>query len=297
MILLAEPPFRLDLTATVLRRLSTNTVDVQIAQARYVRALAGGTPPVVLDVGAAPGGLDFTLAGDPDGAAAVPLVRRTFGLDVDLRPFYRAAKRVEWLCGIAERMKGVRPPRYPSLWEALVNAIVFQQVSIHAAASILRRVVEHVSPPIDYAGATLRAFPPPSRLLAVDPETLRALGLSRNKIVALRGLATAIGEGSLDAGELEPLPTPELLERLTAYGGIGPWTAAVVALRGFGRLDVFPLNDSGAARSLAQMSGRADLDVHEVLDTLGSQRGMLYYHLLLGRLEARGELPHQVTPG
>ncbi len=294
---LTHAPFRLDLTATVLRRLSTNAVDVFTADGRYLRALAAAPEPVVLEAFASAGGVEFVLHGHDDPAPAEPLVRRTFGLDADLRPFYRAAKRVDWLAPIVERMKGVRPPRYASLWEALVNAIVFQQVSIHAAGAILGRVVAHASPVVEHASVVLRPFPLPGRFLEIDAETLRSLGLSRNKVAALRGLATAIGAGGLDADELEPLPTPELIERLTAHPGIGPWTAAVVALRGFGRLDIFPLNDSGAARSLAQMSGRTDLDVHAVLDTLGAQRGMLYYHLLLGRLEARGELPHQGTGG
>ena len=206
----------------------------------------------MLEAFASAGGVEFVLHGHDDPAPAEPLVRRTFGLDADLRPFYRAAKRVDWLAPIVERMKGVRPPRYASLWEALVNAIVFQQVSIHAAGAILGRVVAHASPVVEHASVVLRPFPLPGRFLEIDAETLRSLGLSSNKVAALRGLATAIGAGGLDADELEPLPTPELIERLTAHPGIGPWTAAVVALRGFGRLDIFPLNDSGAARSLAR---------------------------------------------
>ena len=55
-------------------------------------------------------------------------------------------------------------------------------------------------------------------------------------------------------------------------------------LRGFGRLDVFPLRDSGVARSLALLAGDAAIDQDRAARTLGPVRGMLYYHLLLGRL-------------
>ena len=65
----------------------------------------------------------------------------------------------------------------------------------------------------------------------------------------------------------------------------------VILLRGLGRLDVFPMNDTSVARNLMLVGGPPLPDVETLLDTLGPERGMLYYHLLLGRLEARGDLP------
>ena len=61
-------------------------------------------------------------------------------------------------------------------------------------------------------------------------------------------------------------------------------------LRGLGRLDVFPLRDSGVARTLALLSGNPRIDQEEVLEALGPVRGMLYYHLLLGRLRSLAPL-------
>ena len=78
---------------------------------------------------------------------------------------------------------------------------------------------------------------------------------------------------------------------LRSIKGIGPWTAVVILLRGLGRLDVFPANDTSVARNLTLIGAPPLLDVETLLDTLGTERGMLYYHLLLGRLETRGDLP------
>ena len=72
--------------------------------------------------------------------------------------------------------------------------------------------------------------------------------------------------------------------------GIGPWTATVILLRGLGRLDVFPMNDTSVARNLAFVTRSVPLDIERALAALGPQRGMLYYYLLLARLEARGEV-------
>jgi DNA-3-methyladenine glycosylase II len=240
---------------------------------------------------AAPDALAVRLEGpgaeELDPAA---LARRALGTDVDLRAFYAGAKKVPWLHAIATAARGVKPPRYPSLWETVCNAVVYQQVSIHAAGAILRRVIEHYAVAVEADGVRLLPFPAPRTLLAADPAELRARGLSANKIAALKAVGAAIESGELDESALERLPTPELLAALVAHKGIGPWTAAVVALRGFGRLDVFPMKDSGVAAALRTFSGDARAEAEPVIDALRPQQGMLYYHLLLGRLNATGEI-------
>jgi DNA-3-methyladenine glycosylase II len=284
-----RPPYRLDLTATVLRRLSTNVVDVFDGHV-YRRMLGDAEQPVLLEVTqSAPASLMLRVTGTP-GNDVVALAGRMLGTDVELGDFYAVAARFPWLEKIVSAARGVKPPRYPTLWEAIVNAVVFQQVSIHAAAAILRRLIERYEPLRAVGSVALAPFPPPRIVVDADPLELRAVGLSANKVVALRTLARAVLDGELDERLLEPLPTAELAARLAAFKGIGPWTAAVIALRGFGRLDVFPLNDSGVARSLKELSGEPAIDAAALLAELGPQRGMLYYHLLIGRLAARGEI-------
>jgi DNA-3-methyladenine glycosylase II len=218
------------------------------------------------------------------------------GTGADLRPFTAAAASVPWLAPIVCGALGVKPPRYPTIWEACVNAIVYQQVSIHAAGAILRRVIERHAVARVLGESRLHAFPAPHTLLDADPGELRALGLSVNKVASIHAVARAIGDGTIDEAALAPLPTPDLMAALVAHRGIGPWTAAVIALRGFGRLDLFPMNDSGVARSIRDLSGVDDVDVPGLLERLGEQRGMLYYHLLLGRLAARGDVELAATP-
>lgn len=291
-----RPPYRLDLTANALRRLSTNVVDV-FDGTTYRRLLGGSGRSVLLEVTQADAAslsvrLHGAAAGRLDPAA---LVRRILGTDVDLERFYRSCADIPWLFDLAERARGVKPPRYPSLWETIVNAVVYQQVSIHAASAILRRVIECYERPRRGGDAAIYPFPAPRTIAGADPTELRGLGLSVNKAVALRTLAGAVIDGTLDEAVLEALPTPDLVARLERHQGIGAWTAAVIALRGFGRLDVFPMKDSGVARSLRALSGENDVDAEAILRRLGPERGMLYYHLLLGRLAARGEVELAAT--
>ncbi|MEO6912982.1 MAG: hypothetical protein ABI182_03045 [Candidatus Baltobacteraceae bacterium] len=286
-------PFRLDLTVDALRRLSANVVDVVTPDGRFLRALSDERGSGVLDIRQS--GPDEITA-DITGVEAerfVPTVNRMLGTQVDLRAWERRTREFPWLHDIAKALRGLKPPRYPSLWEALAHSIVFQQISIHAAASIMRRTVELLSTPIRYHDLVLYPFPLPERLDKVSDADLRAAGLSANKVAHLRSAAEAVRDGAVDADHIERLATPQAAEYLTRVRGIGPWSAQVVLLRGFGRLDAFPLRDSGVARTFKMLSGDPNVDTEGVLLELGDLRGMLYFHLLLGRL--RGLAP-QLSP-
>lgn len=285
-------PYRLDLTVSALRRLSTNIVDTLTSSGAYARVLAGKRAPVFVHVAQSSAAmLTVTLEGDArDRTRALALVPRMLGVDRDLTPFTRAARNLPWLAPLAKLMRGVKPPRYPSLWEACVNAIIFQQVSLLAATAIMRRLLLSLATPFDREGATLYQFPSTDVFLKAPDRTCRTAGLSANKLATLRRAAESISSGVLDEKMLEALPSPDAAALLRQIKGIGPWTATVILLRGLGRLDVFPMNDTSVARNLALVAGDMPFDVATTLQTLGAQRGMLYYHLLLARLDARGDL-------
>ncbi len=286
-------PYRLDLTVTVLRRLSSNIVDVYTPDGEYLRVLGHFEQPLLVRVSPkGPDALAVTLEGEPAAhQRALAVVRRMLGTDRTLTHFNRAAARIPWLRPLAVRARGVKPPRYPTLWEACVNAIVFQQVSLAAATAILRRLILALgSPVVRHDDVMLHAFPTADSLLRANDDVLRAAGLSAQKIATLRRVGEALASGALGEAMLEERTSAEAAMLLTSIKGIGQWTATVILLRGLGRLDVFPMNDSSVAANLALVAGSAPLDVGSVLDALGPQRGMLYYHLLLARLDIRGEV-------
>ena len=287
-----QAPYRLDLTVNVLRRLSTNLVDVLGPDGAYIRRLGGAPEPEVVRVSQRdPGTLTVEIEGTRrEQPRLLALVRRMLGVEVDLTRFYRSASKVQWLHPLVSRMQGVRPPRYPTVWEACVNAIVFQQISLHAASAIMGRLTMGLSEPVERGGVRLYRFPSPGQVLSAPDSLLRGAGLSSGKLATLRRVAEALGAGTLDEAKLEKLPSPDAAALLRSVKGIGPWTAVVILLRGLGRLDVFPANDTSVARNLTLVGAPASLDVETLLDTLGPERGMLYYHLLLGRLETRGNL-------
>ncbi len=285
-------PYRLDLTVTALRRLSTNLVDVLTPEGEYVRALGDAAGPVVVRAAQLdPETLTIAIEGNrSEHPRLLTLVRRILGAEADLERFYQSASGVPWLDPLVRRMRGVKPPRYPTLWEACVNAIVFQQVSLAAASAIMGRLTTALGRPLESNGVWLHHFPTPRQVQHAEDGLLRGAGLSAGKLATLRRVADVLDGGGLDEARLERLPSAEAGALLCSMKGIGPWTAAVILLRGLGRLDVFPSNDSSVQRNLALVGGSAPLHLEMALEILGPDQGMLYYHLLLARLEARGEL-------
>jgi DNA-3-methyladenine glycosylase II len=283
-LLPVRPPYRLDLTVDALRRLASNAVDVVAEDGTLYRALHNGRQTAILAIRPHDGQTIEVESTDRDLGHWLPVVVRMLGTQVDLEDWYARSARIPWLARLATELRGLRPPRYPSLWEACAHSILFQQISIHAAGSIMRRAIEALAEPATAAGVTCFPFPGPQIWIDASDETLRQAGLSRNKVAHVRSVAAAFLDGRIDESMLTMLSTPDAAKALCEVKGIGPWSAAVVMLRGLGRLDTFPLRDSGVARSLTLLSGTENLDQDALLAKLGPSRGMLYYHLLLGRL-------------
>jgi DNA-3-methyladenine glycosylase II len=124
-------------------------------------------------------------------------------------------------------------------FDALVQAIVYQQLAGPAAAAIHRRLIAAVD-------GTLT----PERLLALPPETLRAVGLSGAKAASVTDLAAKVLDGTvvLDPDGLGAESDAELITRLSAVRGIGRWTAEMFLMFQLGRIDVWPTGDLGVRK-------------------------------------------------
>jgi len=118
---------------------------------------------------------------------------------------------------------------------ALLRSIVGQQLSTKAARTIYGRMLEL------FDGHA----PTPKQLLAVDPDEIRAAGLSRPKINYLRDLAQHVEDGELELDRLHELPDEDVIDQLTAVKGIGEWSAHMFLMFHLGCPDVLPVGDQG----------------------------------------------------
>jgi 3-methyladenine DNA glycosylase/8-oxoguanine DNA glycosylase len=290
------PPFSLEKTVRALQRTPANQVEVwdEGEYRRLLRvdgrdlALRITQPePAVVEVACE----DAPLA--PDTTERIgERVRWMLGLDADLAPFRERAARYPALARLAEQLAGMQPPRFPTLFEALINTVLFQQISLAVGVSLVNRLAATFGARREIDGHMLSRLPTAAELLRLTEEDLRGIHLSGAKARALLTLAAAVEEGELDSSRLAALPDEALQPELVRHRGIGPWSAQVVMLRGFGRLSVFPAGDSGADRALRTFfdlsEAEAPTRIAALLDHLGDQRGYLYFCMLGWRLLRQG---------
>ncbi len=296
-------PFRLDLTVWALRRRSHNTIDAWDGTT-YTRTLVADASPVLVALRQGSGesevvrlGVEVRRRGEVPSETAVAEVRRSLcrmlGLGVDLAGFYELAAADERLAGLAEHFKGVRPPRFASVFEALVNAVACQQISLTAGIHLLDRLATVYGPEVRLRGA-MPGFPTAERLSAAEPFHLRRLGFSLAKARTIIGLSRDVCSGSLDLDALAQTDDERAFSVLVSLPGIGRWSAEYVLLRGLGRLGVLPGDDVGARNNLRrrfELPASAGYgEVAALAKDWWPYGGMVYFHLLLDGLAQGGHL-------
>lgn len=301
LILRPLPPFRLDLTVWALRRRPRNAID-RWDGSTYRRVILVGRRPTEFEVRqtgpvTAPR-LVVTTTPSLRTPAEREFVRSTLndllGLRIDLRDWYRTAGRDPRLHALAQRFRGMKPPKFPSLFEALVTAFACQQLSLVVCLELLNRLARLCDVRVGKGANAHYAFPPPRRVARIAPPDGQALGFSGQKIRALLTLASGIESGQVDFGGMADQSDEQVSARLCELRGVGRWTADYVMLRGLRRLNIFPGDDVGAQKSLARWLGRpSPLDYAGVTKAVAKWQpyaGMVYFHLLLDGLARAGEL-------
>jgi len=147
-------------------------------------------------------------------------------------PILRDLMRRHGPCGLADS-------QHPDPFQALVHAIISQQLSTKAAATIAGRV-----------DALLDGLPMPARVAAVSDAHLRSAGLSGQKVSYLRDLCARIADGSLPLDALDRMPDEEVIAALTRVKGIGRWTAEMFLMFRLHRPDVLPVGDLGIVKAV-----------------------------------------------
>jgi DNA-3-methyladenine glycosylase II len=290
------PPFHLDLTVWALRRRPENILDRWDGQT-YRRALLINDEVVEVAVeesGSAARPRLTVVANAKSHADNVESALRStienmLGLKIDLHNFYAFAARQKFFRPLTDAFVGFKPPRYPTIFEAFLNAISCQQVSLNVGMMLLNRLVENFGR-APAANPSARACPSPADLAGIAAGTLRAFGYSQNKERAILELSRAVASGELNLESFRELDDAGALEKLLAIRGVGRWSAEYALLRGMGRLNIFPGDDVGGWRNLQKyLHLRARPDYAKTRKLLAHWKhyaGLLYLHFLLDGLPA-----------
>ncbi len=162
---------------------------------------------------------------------------------------------------IAAAVKAVGYPAErvnPGGFAVLLRVIVGQQLSVKAAASIYSRF-----------SALLDDNVTPERVLALDLETMRGAGMSRQKFSYSHSLAVAVQSGVLNFDALEKLSDEDVIASITAVKGLGRWSAEMYLMFSMGRVDIWPVDDLAVRAGITRILGEQGKPTPKMVEAWG----------------------------
>ena len=158
--------------------------------------------------------LEPNVFSSDEADAAEKIVRKLFNLDFNLLPFYEAVKGDRVMSKLTDRLRGLHSPTTQTIFEALIDSIIEQQISLKVAWSLQRRVIESFGDVLRINGKDYYAFPRPDTLAGATLEQLRNCGLSMRKTEYVRDFARLVLNG-LDLESLRDYDDSSIIEELS----------------------------------------------------------------------------------
>jgi len=188
-----------------------------------------------------------------DVESATDRVSWLLGVDQGLAPFYELGRADQAMAGLVEQFYGLHLPHTASVFEALVLAVLGQQISTSVARIIRTLLIETFGPSAEFDGETYYAFPRPASIWASSPAELHTMKLTQRKSEYVHGLAGSALDPEMGLECLEELTDREIVEKLVALRGVGMWTAQWALIRAVGRPDALPLGDLALRRVVSRL--------------------------------------------
>jgi DNA-3-methyladenine glycosylase II len=228
--------------------------------------------------------------GEEDRKKAEETVNSLFSLDYDLAPFYEGVSNDNIMAYLTRQLWGLKSPTTQTVFEALVDSIVEQQISLKVANSIEHKITKKFGGTLDLEGNTYYAYPTPQNLASASIEEIRQCGLSLRKAEYIKGISALITQGKLDLEKLRNYESAEqIIRELDEIRGIGVWTAELTMLRGMQRLEALPADDLGLRRVISHYycSGKmiTGAEARQIAKVWGNWKGLAAYYLVVANMK------------
>ena len=199
--------------------------------------------------------LTVTLNGDDltddDADRAAKQISWLLGCDQDLKPFYDSVSGDPVLAEVVQHFYGYHNTRTGSVFEALVQAVMGQQIATAVARIVRNLLIQTYGVRGTVDGREWYAFPRAETLAKAEVSNLRQLKLSVRKSEYIQGIARAALESPDEFEGMHDLSDAEVVKRMVALRGVGQWTAQWVLVRALARPDGFPIGDLALRRTVA----------------------------------------------
>lgn len=282
-----KPPFNFDLVASLYARFPTQCVDIY-SEGEYRRVLKinnknhlvrissiGSVKKPKLEVMINPKGDEKTIK---------KVAKWIVGADDDVDKFYKIGFKDEKFTQVINNLYGLRAPKTPTVFEALIIAISEQQIALPVAIAIRKRLVEKYGDSISINGEKYFAFPTAEQLAKAKPKDIRELKFSTRKAEYIIGVSKMVTKGDINLEKMKSWGVDKILEELTKIKGLGFWTVEYMMCRGMGRYDALPANDMGLRASVTKYLDKKDRvsekEVRKLLKPFGSHKGYAAFYLI-----------------
>jgi DNA-3-methyladenine glycosylase II len=214
------------------------------------------------------------------------IVSSLFNLPLDLTAFYDAVKNDRIMQTVTQRLRGLKSPTTPTVFEALVDSIIEQQISLTVAHVLERNVIKTFGDQLMVDDATYYAYPTPQNIANGTVEQLRNCGLSMRKAEYIHDISKSITEGERDLEHFKTYEdAEEIIKEMVKIRGIGVWTAELTMLRGMSKLEAIPADDLGLRRHIAHYYCNdrkiTGAEAREIAEKWGTWKGLAAYYLIL----------------
>lgn len=298
------PGFEFGATVGTLRRGPADPLN-WVDGRRWRRLFAGESSPFLLEASCARdrpagerrqraperGGLVVrALAGSAFPSTVRRLITRVFGLDDPGNALLHRLPRP--LRPLITRAGGVLLPGHPTLFEALIQTVLGQQLNTHVANHHRAAFIRAFGTQYEFQGHGYWAFPNPHDVAGVRTRRIRGLGISWAKARSIREIARSLADGAVSEQRLTTLPAAEAINALTTLPGVGRWTGEWVLLRALRRFDVVPAGDLAVRKAVAWARGSAEpfteRQVRDIAAAWFPYGGLVAFRLLYAHRQAIG---------
>ena len=221
-----------------------------------------------------------------DKIEAMKLANKLFSLDLDLKPFYGTVKNDEVLKKITQELYGLKSPTTETVFEALVDSIIEQQISLKVANTLEHRVIKKFGDVLTLDENSYYAYPTPDNLVSASVDDLRECGLSQRKAEYVVGLSRQISNGGLDLEKIKGYEDSDrIIKELDEIRGIGVWTAELTMIRSMQKWDAFPADDLGLRRVISKYYRNGESisaeEARKIAEPWKAWKGLAAYYLIV----------------
>ncbi len=212
------------------------------------------------------------------------LISLMFNIYDDLNLFYQAMEGDPVMAGIAEKSRGLKSPTTPTVFEALTDSIIEQQISLKVARTLQSRLIKKTGKKLVLDDGVYYCYPEAGALANTPDAVFRDCGLTVRKGEYIRDISRSIVAGDLDLDRFRHYEdTNEIIREMMKIRGVGKWTAELTIIRGIHKLDAFPADDVGLQRIVSRFycGGRkiSSDEAREIANRWGAWKGLAAFYL------------------